>query len=174
MAARSVASRELGGVRVGDRLGVRVFATPPEWGLGMQAVAAGPLVLRDGAPTSPTEWRSEGFAIPHNNNPHPRTVIGFTSAGEALLVTVDGRRAESRGMTTVEIAHLLQHLGAVDAVMMDGGGSTTMAVRGETVNFPCTGEGDCGRARPVPSALVVWVNGPAGLPDPLDLPIGAR
>ncbi len=174
LAADSAAARELGGVRVGDRLQVRVFATPPEWGLSMQAVAAGPLVLRNGAPTSPTEWRSEGFGVAHNDRPHPRTVIGFTAAGEALLVTVDGRRAESRGMTTIEIAHLLQHLGAVDAVMMDGGGSTTMGVRGRAVNFPCTGGGDCGRARPVASALVVWANGPATLlPEPIDLPIAS-
>ncbi len=162
LAAASSAAGPLGGVQVGDRLQVRVFATPPEWGLAMQAVAAGPLVLRGGVPSRPEEWRSEGFALAHNNFAHPRTVVGATADGEALLVTVDGRRAGSRGMTTVEIAHLMQHLRAVDAVMMDGGGSTTMAVRGRTVNVPCTGPGDCGRARPVAAALVVWANGTTG------------
>ncbi|MDP8961070.1 MAG: phosphodiester glycosidase family protein [Actinomycetota bacterium] len=170
LAAEGAGAAALGGIRVGDRLHLRVLTTPPEWEQADQAMAAGPLVLRNGTPTSPGEWRSEGFAAPHHL-PHPRTVIGFTPAGEALLVTVDGRRPDSRGLTTLEVAHLMQHLGAVDALMMDGGGSTTMAVRGQATNVPCTGPGNCGRPRPVASALVVWSNVPAGLlPELIDLP----
>lgn len=171
LAAAGAAAGALGAVRAGDRLHLQVLTAPPEWEQATQAMAAGPLVLRNGTPTSSAEWRSEGFAQAHNNLPHPRTVIGFTAGGEALLVTVDGRRSESRGLTTLEVAHLMQHLGAVDAVMMDGGGSTTMAVRGQTVNVPCTGPDSCGRPRPVASALVIWSNGPAGLlPELVNLP----
>ncbi|MDQ3932285.1 MAG: phosphodiester glycosidase family protein [Actinomycetota bacterium] len=171
LAAEGAAAGALGAIRAGDRLHLRVLTVPPEWGQATQAMAAGPLVLRNGAPTPPGEWRSEGFAQAHNDVAHPRTVIGFTANGEALLVTVDGRRSDSRGLTTIEVAHLMQHLGAVDAVMMDGGGSTTMAVRGQTVNVPCTGPDSCGRARPVASALVIWSGAPAGLlPELVNLP----
>ncbi|MCK7477320.1 MAG: phosphodiester glycosidase family protein [Candidatus Moduliflexus flocculans] len=62
---------------------------------------------------------------------HPRTAVGVRADGRILLVTVDGRQPErSVGMTIAELAALLLELGAVEAINMDGGGSTTMVVRG--------------------------------------------
>jgi exopolysaccharide biosynthesis protein len=42
----------------------------------------------------------------------------------------------SAGMTLLETAALMRRLGAVDAVNLDGGGSTTMVARGRVVNRP--------------------------------------
>ena len=43
------------------------------------------------------------------------------------------------GMSLVEEARLMRHLGAVEAMNLDGGGSTTMVVRGTVVNHPSDG-----------------------------------
>lgn len=60
----------------------------------------------------------------------PRTAIGFTAdKSTMIMVAVDGRQSQSRGMTMQEMAKLMKDLGAHDALNLDGGGSTTMSVR---------------------------------------------
>ncbi|MBW3663050.1 MAG: cell wall-binding repeat-containing protein [Actinobacteria bacterium] len=102
-----------------------------------QALGAGPLLLEGGAHSSRSDWIAEGFDDQHNQRAHPRTAIAFTQDGEALLVTVDGRQPGwSTGTTTQETQHLLAQLGATDALMLDGGGSSQMVVDGRNVNRP--------------------------------------
>ncbi len=56
-------------------------------------------------------------------------------------------------MTIAELAALLLELGALEAINMDGGGSTTMAVRGKVVNSPS----DLAGERAVGDALLVFL-----------------
>jgi hypothetical protein len=89
---------------------------------------------------------------------HPRTGVGVTPRGRVLLVTVDGRRpGYSVGMTPRGFARLFVSLGAERALNLDGGGSTTMFVRGKVVNRPSDGA-----QRPVSSALLVLPPGASG------------
>jgi hypothetical protein len=67
---------------------------------------------------------------------HPRTGIGLTRDGSALFVTVDGRRTTAVGMTLREFAVFMRALGAVWAVNLDGGASTTMVAGGKVTNSP--------------------------------------
>lgn len=61
--------------------------------------------------------------------PHPRTAIGITNDNKLLLVTVDGRQpGTSEGIPLDELAQLMIELGAVQAINLDGGGSTTMTI----------------------------------------------
>ncbi len=61
---------------------------------------------------------------------HPRTAVGLSADQRTLLlVTVDGRQAHSQGVTLVELGDLMKSLGAVDAINLDGGGSSTMVVK---------------------------------------------
>ena len=92
---------------------------------------------------------------------NPRTGIGVTAQGELLLVTVDGRQKKSVGMTPWEFADLFKRLGATDALNLDGGGSTTMYVRGEVVNRPSGGS-----ERAVGSALLVLMHADGGEKEP--------
>ncbi|HEX7008806.1 MAG TPA: phosphodiester glycosidase family protein, partial [Phycisphaeraceae bacterium] len=63
------------------------------------------------------------------HNRHPRTAIGVTADQKLLLFTVDGRQpGHSVGMTTPEVADILLEYGAVDAINLDGGGSTTLVM----------------------------------------------
>ncbi|HEV7909145.1 MAG TPA: phosphodiester glycosidase family protein [Pseudonocardiaceae bacterium] len=83
---------------------------------------------------------------------NPRTAAGIDGSGRLLLVTVDGRQpGVSEGFSIVEAARFLRSLGAVDALNLDGGGSTTMAVRGKAVNVPSDATGE----RPVGDAVLV-------------------
>lgn len=68
---------------------------------------------------------------------HPRTVVGWTPTRDLLLVTVDGRqRDHSVGMTLPEAAELMVALGAVEALNLDGGGSTTFVTGSQIANSP--------------------------------------
>ena len=82
----------------------------------------------------------------------PRTLAGVRADGRLLLVTIDGRRPGwSAGVTLAEAARVMRSLGAREALNLDGGGSTAMAVRGRVVSRPSDPAGE----RPVSDALVV-------------------
>ncbi|MBP9091115.1 phosphodiester glycosidase family protein [bacterium] len=57
-----------------------------------------------------------------------RTAVGFTSDDYLLIVAVAGKGQDefSSGLTLADLAKLLKNLGAVEAVNLDGGTSTTM------------------------------------------------
>jgi hypothetical protein len=83
---------------------------------------------------------------------NPRTLAGVRRDGRVLLVTIDGRRPGwSAGVTLHEAARVMRSLGAHDALNLDGGGSTTMTVRGEVVNVPSDPTGE----RPVSDGVFV-------------------
>lgn len=91
----------------------------------LQSVAGKELLLDDGEIVAPRTSRA------------PRTMIGWNAAGDLLLVTVDGRQpGAAYGMTLVEAADLMRRLGAVEALNLDGGGSTTFVKKGKVVNRP--------------------------------------
>jgi hypothetical protein len=89
---------------------------------------------------------------------HPRTAVGIDrDTGEVLFLVVDGRSEESRGVTLVELAMLLQEAGAEAALNLDGGGSSTMVAADElgvptVVNTPSDGQ-----ERMIPNGLAVTV-----------------
>jgi len=64
--------------------------------------------------------------------PAPRTAIGLNKAGRWLIfMVVDGRQAGfSEGVTFPELADLLISYGVYTGVNMDGGGSSTMVIKG--------------------------------------------
>jgi hypothetical protein len=120
---------------------------PPAAGPAASAPAAvvggGPRLLRAGRVS--VTAAAEGFRPPQAPaffrsfvaGRQPRTLAGVRADGTLLLVTVDGRLPGwSVGMTLPEAARLMRTLGARDALNLDGGGSSTMVVRGEVVNRP--------------------------------------
>ena len=122
------------------------------WNESLTAVGGGPVLLREGI------ILPDGVAgAPLPDRASPRSGIAISADGSLLLVCVDGRQPHiSAGLTLHEFAHLLQSLGAVSALNLDGGGSSTMVVRNlgqtstEVVNSPSDG-----RPRPVGNALIV-------------------
>ncbi|MBO0841676.1 MAG: phosphodiester glycosidase family protein [Nocardioides sp.] len=73
----------------------------------------------------------------------PRTIAGIDAHGRLLLVTVDGRQpGVSEGLTLAEEAVLMKSLGAVDAMNLDGGGSTAIATGGTLLNHTSDATGE--------------------------------
>lgn len=109
------------------------------------------LLRREGVTIS--DWEDEGLdSDSFTHARHPRTLIGKDSSGMIWLAAVDGRRPSySIGMTFQDLQRLSDRLGLTDALNLDGGGSTTMVVRGQIVNRPSDPSG----ARPVADAIIV-------------------
>lgn len=85
----------------------------------------------------------------HKRN--PRTIAGVDAQGRTLLVTADGRQTTCLGLSIKESADVARSLGMVDAINLDGGGSTTMIQGNQLLNSPSDATGE----RPVGDALLV-------------------
>lgn len=117
------------GVDAKDRVLIR--SSPGEWKDAVHAMGAGPMLVEEGKV-------KVGGGFGHEKSRHPRTAAGLTSKNLFILVAVDGRVPEALGMTCEELAKLMIDLGCATAINLDGGGSTTMWVRGDgVVNNPC-------------------------------------
>ena len=121
------------------------------WMRAYSMLGGGPQLIKAGqiAITDKQEKMAPGFATDR----HPRTAIAKLESGKLLLATVDGRQPGiSAGMTLEMLAELLLELGAVDAINLDGGGSTTMVIHQKIVNRPSDQTGE----RPVSDAILVF------------------
>jgi hypothetical protein len=101
-----------------------------------------------------TSWDVEKFsgaAFAHAR--HPRTMVGVDRNGFVWLAVVDGRQETSVGMSFGELQRLADRLELTDALNLDGGGSSTMVVRGKVVNRPS----DAAGPRAVSDAIGVTV-----------------
>ena len=86
---------------------------------------------------------------------HPRTAVGVDrDTATLLLVVVDGRSEESRGHTMLELATLMEELGAESALNLDGGGSSTMVAR-EAGRLGVENSPSDGAQRAVPNGIAV-------------------
>ena len=97
-------------------------------------------------------WEREKAVKSFAEMRHPRTAVAKLKDGKFLMITVDGRQpGVSVGMSLQELAEYLLSLDAIDAMNLDGGGSTTMFLDGKVVNSPSDKEGE----RKVSDAIVV-------------------
>lgn len=82
---------------------------------------------------------------------NPRTFAGVDALGRTLLVTSDGRQLGEMGLSIPETAAVAKALGMVEAINLDGGGSTAMAIDGALITSPSDATGE----RPVGDAIVI-------------------
>jgi exopolysaccharide biosynthesis protein len=150
------AAGALAGVKRGSRVTVNVTYDPVEgeperWASAHDVVGGAGLLVRNGRDVA--DWAIEAFAQGFAENRHPRTMIGNTADGTIWLITVDGRQPHlSVGMTLVELRALARRLELVNALNLDGGGSTTMWAQGQVMNSPS----DAAGPRKVSDALLVY------------------
>lgn len=109
-----------------------------DWPEAREAMGGVPLLVEDGKIPDMTQERAAHLAARH-----PRTAIGITKEKRILLAVVDGRSREAPGMSCEELAKLMLSLGCAWALNLDGGGSSTLWVRGKpgegVVNRPSDG-----------------------------------
>ena len=84
-----------------------------------------------------------------NSTRASRTAIGIKADGTVVMMMVDGRQAPySVGMTMAEVGATMESLGCVQAVNLDGGGSSTFATQREGESENNTSAGLTLRCRP--------------------------
>lgn len=109
----------------GDKVDLS-WRTTPSWDDVTEAVSGGPMLIKDGKLY--VDLKDEKFRKGWTGSQiRARTVAGVTANNHLLLATIEGPH------TLWDIAKFLAKLGAVDAMNLDGGGSTTMVVDGKTV-----------------------------------------
>ncbi len=126
---KATASEKLALFNIGDNLNFTesykfVFREGKNISDVLTGISAGGEILRNGKPIS------TGMSIsPKSRN--PRSAVGVNNEkNKLILVAVDGR-GQSVGATHDEMASILLEYGAYDAIHLDGGGSTTVALREE-------------------------------------------
>ncbi|MFL3028331.1 MAG: phosphodiester glycosidase family protein [Candidatus Neomarinimicrobiota bacterium] len=98
------------------------------------AVHAGPVLIHNGEiKITVNEEVFFGSSIPEI---HPRTAAGYRKDGNLVLLVVDGRQVNSRGVDLMELAIIMRDLDCVEAINLDGGGSSAMVVDGKLMNRP--------------------------------------
>lgn len=122
------------------------------WEDGIKAddiLSSGPMLLEKGTCSIVEDAK-------FNSKRHPRTAVGIRPDGTKVLVTVDGRTAASQGASIPEMQDIMHWLGCVDALNLDGGGSTAMVVNGTIVNHPCDNKKfDAAGERSVANAIII-------------------
>ena len=111
--------------------------------LGVKScVSFGPVLIRNGRASDVSKMRS-GL--------NPRTAIGQRADGCILMLVIDGRQVHSFGATYRDVQDIMLEYGAVNALNLDGGSSTTMWYGGSYVNSCSSANGI---ARPLPDAFL--------------------
>ncbi|MGH2415890.1 MAG: phosphodiester glycosidase family protein, partial [Microcystaceae cyanobacterium] len=99
-------------------------------------LGAGPLLIQNRQIVLNAE--AEKFSQAFQQQAASRSAIAITERGNLMLVAVHDR-VGGRGATLQEHAQILQHLGAVDALNLDGGSSTSLYLGGQLIDrYPVT------------------------------------
>ena len=102
-------------------------APEPGWAL---AVSGTPWLVRDGQARTAEDDATCAYLCAHT---HPRTAVGLDASGRHLiLLLAAGRRGDVKGLTLAQTAVLMRALGAEQAFNLDGGGSSTLLIGGES------------------------------------------
>jgi len=121
----------LSSLKVNDHVKLDI-KTNPDWENVNHIISGGPYLVKDGQVYVDIQDQKL-LAIGGRN---PRTAIGYTKDNRFIIITADGREGSSIGMTLKELGFLMKSLGCVNAMNLDGGGSTVMYVNGMITNKP--------------------------------------
>lgn len=118
-------------------------------------IGGGPVLVQNSVVTI-TNNEERKFAGTAIHDVHPRTAIGYTIEGKLIVLVIEGRNPGiAAGATLNETAAILVQLGCVEALNLDGGGSSCMLINGRETIRPSDKEGQ----RAVPAAMIWKVKG---------------
>ncbi|SCE82303.1 Calcineurin-like phosphoesterase [Micromonospora viridifaciens] len=144
---REAGADALAKLRPGDPVDLTWRPKASDGGSVRAAVGGGNVLVRDGVVQ---DIADQSLA--------PRTSVGFSADGrKMIMLTVDGRQVDSRGVTQTELGRMMRELGAWTALNLDGGGSSTLLAREpgaatvQVENSPSDGS-----ERPVPNGLAIY------------------
>lgn len=123
-------------LNLGDTIKLDYTIDKP-WNLIKHAVCGGPRLVSDGK--IDINGKQEKFSHSIIYGRHPRTAVALTFDGDLLFLVVDGRSKSSVGMNLKELSIYLRRLGTRHAINLDGGGSSSMIIKGKIKNRPSDG-----------------------------------
>lgn len=145
-------------LQVGDTVSL-TFSAADGWQDVTLALGGGDYLMENGV------IHTENFDKSHGKDANPRTAVGYTADGKLCFFAVDGRTKTSKGLTLEELAKTMASLGCVGAINLDGGGSTTVIVRGDNQSFTVMNKPTDGGERKISNAvLFVDPSAPDGIP----------
>ncbi|WP_052947325.1 phosphodiester glycosidase family protein [Aneurinibacillus tyrosinisolvens] len=155
LSGHGIAKDFLNTIKPGDEIKISTKLEAP-WDQVKEAVG-GHVMLTNGS-------INVNLSDPVNTGVHPRTAVGVKADGTPFFVVIDGRQpGYSEGVTVPELAQLMKDMGAVDAINLDGGGSTTFVARqpGDASVTVQNSPSD-GSERSVANSLLVVSSAPEG------------
>ncbi|MGW0238821.1 phosphodiester glycosidase family protein, partial [Streptomyces sp. NPDC002996] len=122
LVGREAGAAVLAALRPGDPVKIEYRPRTDSGPVPRTAVGGRELLVVDGVPQN-----HDGAG---NNTTAPRTAVGFSEDGRSMqIITVDGRQADSGGVTLTELGLMMKKAGAHSALNLDGGGSSTLLAR---------------------------------------------
>ncbi|MFE3497425.1 phosphodiester glycosidase family protein [Streptomyces sp. NPDC059175] len=120
LVGREAGAAALRSLRIGDAVTVRHQLVEGRSRTPYRFAVGGYPIMRGGTPLSGLDVVTSAV----------RTAAGIADDGHALLLlALDGDVEFRSGLTVAEVASVLRQAGAVDAVNLDGGGSSTLVTR---------------------------------------------
>lgn len=118
LSAHGAPTAHLSGLKVGQEVDLS-FSAQGSWQDAREIIGGKDILIQDGR-VQPNLERTR----------HPRTALGVKADGNIIAVVVDGRQPGfSEGVGLDDLAKMMLDMGAVDAINLDGGGSSTFASR---------------------------------------------
>lgn len=99
------------------------------------AIGGGPVLISRGEVgiSNNEELKFGGKAI---NDKHPRTAMGYTKDNKLIILVIEGRNPNAGGANLIQEAKILKDLGCVEALNLDGGGSSCLLINGKETIKP--------------------------------------
>ncbi len=114
------------------------------------AIGGGPVLVKNGKKFITN--REEQMFPTGLNDLHPRTAMGYTKNRKLILLVVEGRsKGVAEGISLDEMAELFVELKCVEALNLDGGGSSCLLVNGKETIRPSDRQGQ----RAVPAVFMI-------------------
>ena len=167
LSGNGTAATWLNNLAVGDTVKIFMGLSPGVAKL-KELIGGFPKIVYNGADYVDQGYLEEGGPS-HTYERHPRTAVGFSQdSSKIYFIAVDGRSAQSIGMTLHELADFMQRIGVYQGINFDGGGSTTMFVRDSVMNVTSDGV-----ERTVANAMAVFTSSPQGSLDRIRISPGS-
>ncbi|MEG4801945.1 phosphodiester glycosidase family protein [Microcoleus sp. ARI1-B5] len=118
---------------IGTLLRLETNTIPPDFNRFPYILGGGPVLVQNSRVA--LDAKAEGFSDAYVRQTAIRSAIGRTAAGNLLIVAVHNR-AGGAGPNFAELAQILQQMGAVEALNLDGGSSTSLYLGGSLLDRP--------------------------------------
>ena len=125
----------------------------PKWKM-QTAIGGGPVLIQKGS-VSITNYEEAMFTGKAIDDKHPRTAMGYTKDNKLIILVVQGRfPGIAEGASLNHLAKILLDIGCVEALNLDGGGSSCLLINGKETIKPSDKEGQ----RFVPAVFIIQQN----------------